>query len=393
MTISKWWPAGLLACALGGAALAQAPAAGEFRIGAVIAMSGPYSTFGQSMREGVELALERRGGKVLNRPVQVLWEDSETKPQIAAQKTSKLLAENVHLLFGAVASGETLAMMQLAERAKVPHLVTVSSSDDITAKNKTRYTFRTSDNITMANQTMMQWVRSAGIKVVYGVASDNAVTRDALDDGLKQMEALGIKVVGRDYPPLNASDYSVIVDKIARSGADAAFVYIGGNPGIAFVKQAGQVNLGAKVKIFGPVLMNETTAVAAGPGAVGVYSGTRYHFTIDNPNNKAFVEAFRKKYNKYPDENAGEAYDGMTWFLDVVERTGGFDREKWIDAFAESRFDKSIEGPKAMRACDHQAEQAATWGRIVQGAEPLPAYYLQLTNTVPARQLLAACKP
>lgn len=368
MKFKGFWLAGVLACTAAASAPAQAQTDPEFKIGAVIAMSGPYSTFGQAMREGVELALERRGGKVLNRRVQVLWEDSETKPQIAVQKTNKLLAENVQLLFGAVASGETIAMMQLAERAKVPHLVTVSSSDDITGKNKTRYTFRTSDNITMANQTMMQWVRTAGIKAVYGVASDNAVTRDALDDGLKQMEALGIKILGRDYPPLNATDYSVIIDKISRSGADAAFVYMGGNPGIAFVKQAGQVNLSPKIKIFGPVLMNETTAAAAGAASVGVYSGTRYHFTIDNPSNKSFVEAFRKKFNKYPDENAGEAYDGMTWFLDVVEKTGGFDREKWIDAFAASKFDKSIEGTKSMRACDHQAEQPATWGRIVQGA-------------------------
>ena len=92
----------------------------EFKIGAVVPFSGPFGVLGQNVKRAVELAVEDRGGKVGNRRIEVIWEDSETKPQVAVQKTSRLIAGGIDTLFGAATSGETLAMMPLAAQAKIP---------------------------------------------------------------------------------------------------------------------------------------------------------------------------------------------------------------------------------------------------------------------------------
>ena len=105
-----------------------------------------------------------------------------------------------------------------------------------------------------------------------------------------------------------------------------------GSDAVTMVKQAGQIDLGKTRKIFGPVIADETMAAGVGPSSIGVQSGVRYHFTVENAANKVFVEAFRKKYNEYPSAAAGEAYDGMSWWLDVVEKTGSWDKEKWVEA-------------------------------------------------------------
>ena len=84
-----------------------------------------------------------------------------------------------------------------------------------------------------------------------------------------------------------------------------------GSDAVTMVKQAGQIDLGKTRKIFGPVIADETMAAGVGPSSIGVQSGVRYHFTVENAANKVFVEAFRKKYNEYPSAAAGEAYDGI----------------------------------------------------------------------------------
>jgi len=51
----------------------------KFKIGGVLSLSGPYGLLGEDMRRGVQIAIEERQGKVLGVPIEVIWEDDETK--------------------------------------------------------------------------------------------------------------------------------------------------------------------------------------------------------------------------------------------------------------------------------------------------------------------------
>src|SRR5690554_2387893 len=86
-----------------------------YKVGAVLALSGTYAVFGEDMRKGIELAIEHRGGKVLGKPIVVMYEDDETKPQQAVQKSIRLISEGAHMIFGAVSSASTLAVMNVAK--------------------------------------------------------------------------------------------------------------------------------------------------------------------------------------------------------------------------------------------------------------------------------------
>src|ERR1700712_2254497 len=121
----------------------------EFHIAGVLAFSGAYGIIGKDMRQGVELAIADRGGKVLGKPIRVSWEDDETKPQPAVQKATRLLAGGAQMMFGAVGSASTLALQGLADQRKIPLLVTISADDKITRPNGSRYTFRTSNTLGM----------------------------------------------------------------------------------------------------------------------------------------------------------------------------------------------------------------------------------------------------
>lgn len=371
------------------AAQAQVPK-DAFVIGGVVPLSGAYALLGTSMQKGVDLAIEQRG-MVLSKPLKAVWEDSETKPQTSVQKANKLLASGVSVLFGDGASGQTLAIMPVAEQRKVPLIVTTSAADQITGASRNRYTFRTSNLAFMETRMAAEYVKKAGIKSVYVVAVDQPVGRDTWATMKASLGAMGVKVAGEDFAAIGSQDYSVILDKIARSGADGVFVVTTGADTITLLKQAGQVKLGNKVKIFGTGFLDDDAAMAVGPDVVGVKTVARYHFSYDTPANKKFVEAYRKKYNEWPNAYAGHAYDGINWFLDVVEKTGSWDSEKWIAAFEGSAHGNSVFGPRQMRACDHQALGVGLWAEAVAGTPPQPPLMLKVTDTFPPTALYPDC--
>jgi len=362
-----------------------------FKIGGIVAFSGAYGIIGESMRRGVELAVEQRGGKVLGKRVEFLWEDDETKPQIAMQKGAHMLASHVQMLYGAISSSSTLALMKLAEQRKVPIIVTASADDRITGVDKNRYTFRTSHNSSAENLSVFEHLKNAGLKKLYGIAADYNVMREGWSLLRNKATAAGVEIMGEDFVPLGNKDYAITIDKVSNSGAQAVAVDLTGNDGVTFVKQAGEVRLNDKVKIMGPNLMDELFAKAAGPAALGVQSAIRYHFTYDNPNNRKFVEAYRRKFDAYPDPFAAEAYDGITWWLDVVDRTGSWDVEKWVDAFENNSFENSVDGSKQMRACDHQATQSGLWGSVMKGEPPLPAYTMKIEEVFAPETIFPPC--
>jgi len=282
--------------------------------------------------------------------------------------------------------------MNITKQRKIPHLVTISADDKITVPGGSRYTFRTSNTLDMENRMALSYMQDKKLKKIYAVTADYQATRDGWEWFKKNATSSGAQIAGEDYTPLGNRDFSSVVDKIAKSDADGVFLALTGSDVVTFLKQAGQVNLSKSKVIFGPVVADETMAAGVGPSALGVNSGMRYHYTINNAANRKFVEAYQKKFNVFPPMAAGEAYDGMSWWLDTVEKTGVWDKEKWVDAFANSVRENSVEGKKTMRACDRQALQVGYWGEVVQGTPPAPALTMKITQVFPENKLFTDCK-
>jgi len=374
----------LLACV--GPALAQ----DSFKIGGVLPLSGAFGIVGENMRRGAVIALEERDNKVLGKPIAVTWEDSETSTQVAVQKTTRLLSQGMHTIFGEVSSGSTLAMMKLTEQRKVPHIITLSADDRITGADKTRYAFRTSNSVAMENAMIGEFAKRQKIAKIYGIVADYQVGRDMWAALKTDLGNKNITVVGEDFTPIGTKDYSILLDKAMKSGADGLMLLVVGGDVVTSLKQGADVGVKDKMKVFGTMLMDETLGQAVGPGSIGINSTLRYHFSERSPRNQKFVAAYRAKYNEYPSQYAGEAYDGMSWWFDTVEATGGWDKEKWVEAFAKStRFD-SVEGVKKMR-CDNQASQIGLFGTAVAGTGELPPVTMKIVETFGAETLFKPC--
>ena len=86
----------------------------------IYSKQGPGSSIGKFLERGSELAVEQAGGKVLGRKIEVIWLD-ESDPQGSQQNMQRLVDENkVVAVVGGNYSSNALAMMSVANRAKIP---------------------------------------------------------------------------------------------------------------------------------------------------------------------------------------------------------------------------------------------------------------------------------
>ncbi|WP_428245391.1 ABC transporter substrate-binding protein [Ferrovibrio sp.] len=364
--------------------------ADKFRIAGIIPLSGAWGIIGENMRRGATIAIEERGSKVLGKPVEVMWEDTETSTQVAVQKATRALSQGVHTVFGEVSSGSTLAIMKLTDQRKVPQIVTLSADDRITGADKSRYTFRTSNTVSMENTMIGEFAKRQSVKKLYGIVADYQVGRDMWTALKADLASKNIAVAGEEFAPIGSKDYSIMLDKAVKSGADGLLLLVVGGDVVTSLKQGGETGLPQKMKVMGTMLMDETLGLAVGPtGSLGINSTLRYHYTQDTPRNKKFVAAYQAKFNELPSQYAGEAYDGLSWWLDTVESTGVWDKEKWVDAFRSSVRQDSVEGVKRMRACDNQAEQIGLFGTAIGGANS--SVTMKVVETFQAGSLFKPC--
>jgi len=382
----------MAASAIGRPAFAAEPAPAAFRIAAVVGLSGPLAVIGADMRRGVELALDERGRSINGVPIEITWDDSEGKPQVTVQKAAGRIAGGAHMVFGEISSPATSALSGLTEQRGVPLLITFAADNALTAPGRLHWSFRTGKNVDATVGVTAGFAERNKIRRVFGVTPDYDAARGSWTVFKAMAAARGIEIVGEEFHPTPARDFSITLDKAVRSGADALYFISQGNDAITLLKQANEIGLKDRMKLLAPGGVDESVLRAVGAAGVGVGSSMRYHWSEDFPANKDFVARYRAKYNEVPSANAGDAYDGMRWWLRVVADTKSWDKKDWVAAMAGSVIEDSVEGRKVMGACDHQARQIAIAGVGVENTAPdLPRYGMVVTDVMQPDRIYTPC--
>ena len=112
--------------------------------------------------------------------------------------------------------------------------------------------------------------------------------------------------------------------------------------GINFVKQFVSAGLSQSIKLIGPGFSaDEDVIQAVGEPMLGMVNTAQWAHDLDVPQNKAFVEAFRKEYNgRYPSVYAAQAYDVIMAMDAAVKQAGGkaSDRDAIVRALEKADY-------------------------------------------------------
>jgi branched-chain amino acid transport system substrate-binding protein len=104
---------------------------GNIKVGVDADLSGQTSSFGQSIKNGVELAKDEinQAGGIDGRQIEMIVEDNKGLPDQAASAVSKLISQNqVSAIIGEAVAPNSLMAAPKAQEAKVP-MITLSAGD------------------------------------------------------------------------------------------------------------------------------------------------------------------------------------------------------------------------------------------------------------------------
>lgn len=322
--------------------------ASEIKVGLLLPYSGVYASLGQEIDDGFTLALDTFNDGAAT--FAIVREDTEAKPPVGLAKTRKLLLQDkVDVLAGVVSSGVLGAIRDLVHGAKTPLIVANAGNDEATGAACSPYITRLSFSNMQVNRPMGQWLYDKGLRRIYTMAPDYAAGRQMVGAFAEAFKAAGGEIVGQDFTPFQKTqDFGPYLTAAQGSGAEAVYAFYAGGEAIAFVKQYDSFGLDATLPLYGAGFLTSALYVdAQGPAASGVVTALHYVPTIDNPQNHAFVAAFRAKTGRTPSEYAVHGYDAGRALVEAT-RAGAADRETLAAALRAVSFD----GPRGPLSVD-----------------------------------------
>ncbi|MGA2893263.1 MAG: ABC transporter substrate-binding protein [Xanthobacteraceae bacterium] len=320
-----------------GAAAAQAQAGEPITIGFISELSGPYSFFGTSCKQGLEFAEKKIAaeGGVLNRPLTFKIMDDQTNPaQAVAAARSLDVQDNVLALTGPTSSDIALAIYGYAEQNKVPFVVPVAAFAQLT-KPGTKYTFRVEPDAVGWGYAAAKFVaaQKAGAKLAL-MYTDNALAR-AITAGIKyQAEKENVSIVADILFPQGSNDATVQAAQVAAAKPD--FVYLA-TVGAFDVTTTNQLlDLGIKPEQIIHNVGATTTLLGYGARSVGSNYGTFFDANLDNVTAEGhkFIDDFVQQVGRMPSYVENYCYNTAYIIKSAIEKAGTVDREKFRDAMS-----------------------------------------------------------
>lgn len=311
------------AAALLGAGSAQAQE--TVKIGLVLPMTGASSTTGKQAEAAVRLFLQQNGTMVAGKKIELILKDDTGTADVTKRIAQELVVnDKVSVLMGFGLTPLALAVAPIATQAKVPQIVTAAATAIITEQSP--FIVRTSFTLPQATVPMAEWAAANGIKKVVTLVTDYGPGIDAEKAFKEKFSAAGGTVAEELRVPLRNPDFAPFLQRVKDAAPDALFVFVPSGFGSTFVKQFAERGLDkAGIRLIGTGDVTDDDLLNdMGDVMLGVVNTHHYSAAHPSPENKAFVEAFKKANNGMrPNFMAVGAYDGMQLFYKALEKTKG----------------------------------------------------------------------
>jgi branched-chain amino acid transport system substrate-binding protein len=312
---------------------------GDIVIGMYGSLTGDGGSFGQSSKEGTELAVDEINAMpdavLKGRKFKLLIEDDQSKPEEASNAVTKLITQDkVVAVLGEVASRRTLAAAPVAQKYKIPLITPASTNERVTEVGD--YIFRVCFIDPFQGEVLAKFAYN-----------DLKVRRAAILKDITQDYSVGLtdsvtanftKLGGTVLPPVSYSgadaDFKAVLTQIRSQKPDAIFATGYYTEAAIIVRQARE--LGMNMPILGGDGWVGDPLANGREALKNTYISN--HYSGDNPAPivQNFVAAYRQRFGRDPDAIAALAYDAVKVLADAIRRAGTTDGMKVRDALASA---------------------------------------------------------
>ena len=385
--------AGLAALLLASTAQAQI-SDNVVKIGVMNDQSGLYADItGQGSVIAARMAVEDFGGKVLDKPIEVVFADQQNKPDIGSNIVKQWIdTEKVDTIVDVPTSSVALAVQQITKEKKRIFLISGAASSDLTGKACSPYGFHwTYDTFMLAAGSGRALVKAGGdtwFFLTADYAFGHALERDTGD----AVKASGGKVLGAVRHPLNTSDFSSFLLQAQASKAKVIGLANAGGDTINSIKQASEFGITAGGQRLAGLLVFITDVHSLGLKIAQGLVVTESFYWDQNDQTRAWSKRFYDKAGKQPSMVQAGVYSAVSHYLKAVKAAGTDDADKVAAKMRETPINDFMTKNGTIRP-DGRVMRDAYLLQVKKPEESKGAWdYYKILATIPPDQAFRALK-
>ncbi len=339
---------------------APAQAADSIKIGTFLAVTGPAAFLGDPELKTLQLyvdAINEQGG-LLGKPVELIHYDTGGNAKEAVNFFKRLVKKDqVDIIVGGSSSGESLAVMPLAEEEEIPFISMAGAVKIIEPVQK--WTFKTPHTDRMAAAKIYTDMKRRGLTKVALISGDGGFDKSGREESLKLAPEYGITIVADESYGNKDTDMTAQLTKIRDSGAQAILNFGFGTGPAIVTKNLRQLGIDLPLYQSHGVASKKYIELA-GAAAEGVRLPAAALLVpeklADTDPQKPALLAYTQKYQAAHGDVStfgGHAYDALFLAVEAIKRAGTTDKAKVRDEIEKTQGFPGTAGIFNMSPQDH----------------------------------------
>lgn len=348
------------------------------KIGGNFELTGNVATYGTSMNNGAQLAVEQKG-KLLDKELKYVSYDNKSDKTEVASVAKKLASEKVVGVVGPATTGDASVSIPVNEQAKIPTVFPATTGDGVTLKNAEdassvyEYIYRVCFSDSYQGVVGANFVHkkfgNAKVAILQDTGNDYSKgLADAFEKTYTDSK-IGGTVVTREYYQSKDTDFQAVLTTLKSKDFDVLYV-----PGYyeevgLIIKQAREMGITQPI-VGGDGLSSDKLAALAGNSSnlSNVYYTSHFSTLSDDADVQAFVKAYKEKYGSNPDTFAALSYDATQLLMKAIETAGSTDPQAITKALAATKDFDGVTGTFSMGP-DHTPVKSAVVIEFQNGQE------------------------
>jgi len=332
----------------------KSPPAKEIKIGLITPLSGDVKTFGESVKNAFEIAVEEANAKggVAGLTIATVIVDDKNDPTEASNAANLLINQHqVKAIVGSVTSKTTIPVSDLAQSLRIPTITGTATNPKVTVADGKRkdYMFRACYTDSFQGTVMAKFaresLRAGKAAVLYDASNDYSKgIAEVFRDAFRRMEG---NVTAYESYGKDDVDFSALLTKVKATKPDVLFLPDYYNKVGLIAKQAKESGL--KATLIGPDGWDSPELVkVAGDAIEGGYFSNHYSPEDTRPEVVNWVKKYKEKFRQTPDALGSLAYDATNMLLEAVRKAGSDNPQKIRDALASLSGFEGVTGKFTM---------------------------------------------
>lgn len=350
-----------------------------------IGLSGPFTggsaPMGESMRNGVRLAVEEINGigGVNGRLIELIERDDQANNELGARIADELTRMKVTATIGIVNTGVGLASIDYYQKSKIPLMVAVSTGPALTRKfappaSGGNFIFRVSPTLDLEARIIAADLKRRGLMRVALMTDVTPYGDSGLQAFSEQARLSGLDVVAQLRFKIGENDMSGLLQR-ARSAGAAAVVGWGIGPELAQIARGMQA-MGWRAPLVGSWTLSMRNFIdAAGSSGEGALMPQTFIQDAGSTAKNSFLLAYRRSFKTdlIPSPmSAAQGYDGMHLLALAMRQAKSLDGETLRQALESLEFRyqgvvTSYEKPFSTQDHDAITANMMVIGRVTAG--------------------------